>query len=82
MYNLLGLQNVTFRYAFRADHLVLDGQLVCSFLGETISSQSQHLFLYLPVVLRVEASCCTPPPDPDPVVVIKNMQLKFEYNLE
>lgn len=35
--NLLNLYNVTFLYVFRAEHLVLGNQLVCSFLGKTSS---------------------------------------------
>lgn len=35
--NLLSLHNVTCMYVFSADRLVLDNQLVCSFLRKTIS---------------------------------------------
>ena len=35
--NLLSLYSVTCVYVFRADHLVLDNQSLCSALGKTIS---------------------------------------------
>jgi hypothetical protein len=43
-YILLSLYNVTCMYIFRANHLVLDKQLVCSFLEKTtLSSRRLHL---------------------------------------
>lgn len=36
-YKLLGLYNIISMYVFRDDYLVLDNQLVCSSLGETVS---------------------------------------------
>lgn len=35
-YSLFGLYNVTCMLAFRANHFILDTQLVCVFLGKTI----------------------------------------------
>ena len=36
-HNTLSLNNDTYTYVFRADHLVLDNQLVCSSLGKAMS---------------------------------------------
>jgi hypothetical protein len=36
-YNLLSVYNITCMYVFRANHLVLDNQLMCSFLVKIIS---------------------------------------------
>lgn len=36
-HNTLSLNNDTYTYVFRPDHLVLDNQLVCSSLGKVMS---------------------------------------------
>lgn len=50
-YNLLSLYNVNPMQIFRADHLVVDNQSVCSSLDRTISHTLSTL--YLPVDLFV-----------------------------
>lgn len=50
-YSLSNAYNVTCIYVFRADHLVLDNQWVCSFLGR--ATPFIHIFPRWPVVLCV-----------------------------
>lgn len=53
-YNLFSPHNVTFMHVFRAEHLVLDKQLVCSSLWKTSSlapSFPQFKLLYTPTGL-------------------------------
>lgn len=53
-YNLFSPRNVTCMYVFRAEHLALDKQLVCSSLGKTSSlapSFPQFKLLYTPTGL-------------------------------
>ena len=59
---LPNLHNVTHMYVLRADHLILDNQLVCASLGKTYFSHSQHSLVACSSLCRVEALSPSPLP--------------------